>query len=328
MDPTALSDAILGDTDCHLGAKMRSFRRTFLILVLLGSALAAQTLYVKDGQCVLFLGDSITQDGRYVEDIEAYLIANYPKMRVDIIKLGLSSETTEGLTEPDQPLPRPNIHDRLDSALEKTKPAIVVACYGMNDGIYHPFSEERFQAYQDGVRKLTARLKAAGATAVLMTPPPFDAVAAKAKVVSAGAPQFGYNTPYDKYDTDVLARYCEWLITLRGEGLMVIDVHSPMVEEVKTQRERTPDFTLAKDGVHPDAEGHWIMARAVLQAWGVSDPQAPRPDVLEIIHQKWQVLGPAWLARVGHKGNPMPVDFEAASTTAAALENKARALVQ
>jgi hypothetical protein len=44
-------------------------RRTFLIQLLLGSALAAQSLYVKDGQRILFLGDSITQDGRYVEDI-------------------------------------------------------------------------------------------------------------------------------------------------------------------------------------------------------------------------------------------------------------------
>lgn len=306
---------------------MRVFRQAFLIL-LLSSALAAQTLYIKDGQRVLFLGDSITQDGRYVEDIEACLMIDYPKVHVDIIKLGLSSETVEGLTEPDHPFPRPNIHDRLDSALEKTKPDIVLACYGMNDGIYHPFSQERFQAYQEGMRKLIAKVNAVGATPVLMTPPPFDAVAAKAKVVGAGAPQFGYNTPYDKYDTEVLSRYGEWLLTLRGEGLMVIDVHTPMVEEVRTRREKTPDFMLAKDGVHPDAEGHWIMARAVLQAWGVPDPKMPRPDVLEIIHQKWQILGPAWLARVGHGGNPKPVDFEAASKSAAALEAKARSLVQ
>lgn len=306
---------------------MKTLRNTFLIVVLFGSALSAQTLYVKDGQRIVFLGDSITEDGRYVEEVEAYLIGNYPKVRVDIIKLGLSSETTEGLTEPGHPSARPNIHDRLESALGKTRPDIVVACYGMNDGIYHPFSEERFQAYQGGVRKLITRVKDAGAAVVLMTPPPFDAVAAKAKVVRAGAPQFGYDTPYDKYDSEVLERYGEWLIKLRDDGLMVIDVHKPMIEEIKLRRAATPDFTLAKDGVHPDEEGHWIMARTVLRAWGVPDPQPPRADVLELIHAKWEVLGPAWLARVGHKGNPKPVDFEAASAAAAELENKARALV-
>ena len=307
---------------------MRVFRQALLITLLAGSALAARDLYIKDGQRVVFLGDSITQDGRYVEDIEACLIVNYPKMRVDIIKLGLSSETVEGLTEPDHPFPRPNIHDRLDSALEKSRPDIVVACYGMNDGIYHPFSDERFQAFREGVRKLISEVKAAGATPVLMTPPPFDAVAAKAKVVGAGAPKFGYNTPYDGYGAEVLARYAEWLLTLRGEGLMVIDVHTPMVEVMKTRRETDPDFTLAKDGVHPDAEGHWIMARAVLQAWRVPDPRMPRQDVLEIIHAKWGVLGPAWLSRVGHQGNPKPVDFDAASKTASTLETRARSLVQ
>ena len=307
---------------------MKNSGRILPILFLLGSPLLAQELFVRNDQRVLFLGDSITQDGRYVEDIEAYFIADFPSMHVNIIKLGLSSETVEGLTEPDHPFPRPNIHDRLDSALEKTKPDIVVACYGMNDGIYHPFSQDRFQAYQDGIRKLVARVKTKGAAIVLMTPPPFDAVAAKAKVVGADAPQFGYNTPYDRYDQEVLQRYGEWLLTLRGEGLMVIDVHHPMLEELKARREKTPGFTLAKDGVHPDAEGHWIMARTVLKAWGVPDPQSPRQDILEIIHQEWQVLGPAWLSRVGHRGNPKPVDFEAASATAAELENKARALVQ
>ncbi len=307
---------------------MKALRHALFIIALLGNTLAAQDLFVRDGQRVVFLGDSITQDGRYVEDIETWLIVNYPRMHVDIIKLGLSSETVEGLTEPDHPFPRPNIHDRLDSALEKAKPDIVVACYGMNDGIYHPFSEERYQAYQEGVRKLIEKVKAAGATPVLMTPPPFDAAAAKAKVVGAGAPQYGYNTPYDKYDPEVLARYGEWLLTLRGEGLMVIDVHTPMADEVKSRRAQIPGFTLAKDGVHPDAEGHWIMARTVLQAWGIPDPRSPRPDVLEIIHEKWEVLGPAWLSRVGHRGDPKPVDFEAASKFAAALEARARSLVQ
>jgi len=132
-------DTILSGNGLHMRDSMKTLRLTFLILVLVGSALAAQTLYVKNGQRILFLGDSITQDGRYVEDIEAYLILNYPKIRVDIVKLGLSSETTEGLTEPDHPFPRPNIHDRLGSALEKTRPDIVVACYGMNDGITTPF---------------------------------------------------------------------------------------------------------------------------------------------------------------------------------------------
>ena len=39
--------------------------------------------------------------------------------------------------------PRPDLHERLDRALPKTKPDLVFACYGMNDGIYLPLDEAR-----------------------------------------------------------------------------------------------------------------------------------------------------------------------------------------
>ena len=42
---------------------------------------------------IVFLGDSITQGGGYVEFIEAALIAQHPDSDKEIIPLGLSSET-------------------------------------------------------------------------------------------------------------------------------------------------------------------------------------------------------------------------------------------
>jgi lysophospholipase L1-like esterase len=303
---------------------MRVLLRSFAVLLLLAGIATPGPFFLTNGQRVVFLGDSITQDGRYVEDIEAYLIAKHPEIRIDVVKLGLSSETTEGLTEPDHPFPRPDIHDRLESALTKTRPDVVVACYGMNDGIYHPFSNERFKAYQDGVRKLIRRIQAAGATVVLVTPPPFEAVAAGAKVVGADAPKFGYETPYRLYDEEVLEPYGRWILGLRSEGLMAIDIHTPMKEEADRKRAGDPAFALAADGVHPGADGHWIMARAILEAWGEANPAPPRADVLGLIQQKWKVLGPAWLSRVGHKRNPPPVNFEEAQARAAEFEGQAR----
>jgi lysophospholipase L1-like esterase len=307
---------------------MRLLAGALIALIAFAGFAAPGPLFLENGQRVLFLGDSITQDGRYVEDIEAFIIAKHPEIRVDVIKLGLSSETTQGLTEPEHPYPRPNIHDRLDSALEKTRPDVVVACYGMNDGIYHPFSKERFQAYQDGIRKLVRRIQAAGAAVVLLTPPPFDAAAAGSKVVGPDAPRFGYATPYRLYDEEVLERYGRWLLALRNEGLMVVDIHAPMKQEVLARRLRDPGYTLAPDGVHPGTDGHWIMARTLLEAWGEANPTPPRADVLALIQEKWKALGPAWLSRVGHKRNPPPVDFDAARTKAAEAEAKARAVAQ
>lgn len=52
---------------------------------------------------------------------------------------------------PGAPSPRPCLHDRLDSILSKYAPTLVIACYGMNDGMMQPFSESGFQAYQQGM---------------------------------------------------------------------------------------------------------------------------------------------------------------------------------
>ena len=51
----------------------------------------------------------------------------------------------------------------LDRVLARTKPDVVVLCYGMNDGIYYPFSEERFKKYQDGMTDVIDRVTKAGA---------------------------------------------------------------------------------------------------------------------------------------------------------------------
>ena len=65
-----------------------------------------------------------------------------------------------------------------------TKPDLVVACYGMNDGIYYPFGEARFQAFQDGHQFASAiRRPLPGAKVLHLTPPVFDPVPLRAKTL-------------------------------------------------------------------------------------------------------------------------------------------------
>ena len=94
------------------------------------------------GQDRSLLGDSITHSGHYISFIETRLRQDNDNRIPEIINLGLPSETCSGLSEPDHPFPRPTVHERLDRALTKIKPDLVFACYGMNDGIYYPFSEK------------------------------------------------------------------------------------------------------------------------------------------------------------------------------------------
>ena len=204
---------------------------------------------------ILILGDSITQDGRYVSIMEYELFKHYPNADIDLISIGLSSETASGLTEPEHPYPRPNVHERLGRALETLKPQTVLACYGMNDGIYHPQSDERFQAYKDGMLKLIADVKASGAHVIILTPPIFDAAVIPEKVVSMDSKEYGYPGPYEGYN-DVLADYAEWLLSLDIDDVRVFDLNGPMLEYTTKQRENNPDFAFSKDGVHPEWAGH------------------------------------------------------------------------
>src|SRR4051794_21696945 len=100
---------------------------------------------------VVFLGDSITYAGMYVEFIESYFITRYPERAIEFINVGLPSETVSGLTEEGHAggqFPRPDLHERLGRVLKATKPDLVFAYYGMNDGIYLPLNEERFGKFR------------------------------------------------------------------------------------------------------------------------------------------------------------------------------------
>jgi len=241
---------------------------------------AAASFYLKDRQRVVFLGDSNTYAGLFIAYLDAFLAARFPGQRFELINLGLPSETASGLSEADHPYPRPDVHERLERALAKTSPDVVVICYGMNDGIYSPFSEERFAKYREGIHKLIARVKKAGARVVLMTPAPFDPLPLEGKTLAATAPKFSWLKPYRNYD-DVLTHYSEWLVSLRGKGYLVVDAHTAINRHLAEQRKTAPRYFISGDGIHPNATGHRLIAEQILEAW-----KAPKEVDTAIIDAK------------------------------------------
>jgi lysophospholipase L1-like esterase len=261
---------------------------------------------------ILFLGDSITHAGQYVDDFDIFLTATYPDRAFEVIACGLPSETVSGLSEEGHAngeFPRPDLHERLDRVLTLVKPDLVFACYGMNCGIYLPLDEERFDKYQQGIHKLIEKTQAMGAKIILITPPVYDA---------QGEPGFDYDS--------VLATYSEWLLKLRQQGLQVVDLHSVMRSALEKQRGTNPTFTYSKDKVHPNAEGHLVMAGAIISELAGEDSlhkfQAflqsnwARSDTgkifLNAIRTRRFILGEAYLTAAGHnrpgmtQGLPLP----------------------
>jgi lysophospholipase L1-like esterase len=238
------------------------------ICLLFGQASAsAEDFFLKDGDRVVFLGDSITADGKYIAYIDGYLRTRFPEEQFHLMNLGLPSETVSGLSEPDHPWPRPNVHERLGRVIEKLDFNVAVVCYGMNDGIYYPFSEERLAAYQKGIAELVEKLKPTGARLVLMTPPAFDAASVKSSnLLPLGAPKYSWMKTYADYN-DVMKRYADWLMTQGDEVDRVIDLHTPTTEILR-KRHAIEEGWRSGDGVHPTPSGHIPIALAVLAAMG------------------------------------------------------------
>jgi lysophospholipase L1-like esterase len=246
---------------------------SLLFLLLLSVSALAEVPQPKISDKVLILGDSITYGGHYVAVIEAALMTAKPGEKYQVISCGLSSETVSGLSEPGHAggqFPRPDVHERLDRVLAKVKPTLVLACYGMNCGIYQPLGEERFKAFREGMTKLHEKVRAVGAEIIHLTPPVFDAEPIRSRVSADGSGD--YSKPYAGYDK-VLAAYSEWLLEQRAaQGWHVLDIHGPMLAALQKEREKEPSFTYSKDGIHPNAAGHALMAAPVLEAWGLAVP--------------------------------------------------------
>lgn len=219
---------------------------------------------------ILFLGDSITADGLYIRLIREWLKQHRPDLPVELIPGGVPSETASGLSEAAHPFPRPCIHERLARELAAASPGVTVACYGMNDGIYHPLSEERFSAYQTGMQQLSTQIRGAGAAVVLMTPPPFDAPSMNGRLQPADAADFSYLTPYKDYD-EVLERYAGWLLSGECPAEGIIDLRTPLLEHIRQERSLNASYRYG-DGIHPDAPGHEVIAVTLLRELFGAEP--------------------------------------------------------
>lgn len=247
---------------------------------------------------IVFLGNSITYKGDYIAYIDAFVTLKYPSHRYEIINMGLPSETLSGFSEPGHAggkFPRPDLHERLDRILAKMKPDLVFACYGMNDGIYLPFDDERFNKYKEGILWLHDQVLKSGASLIFITPPVYD--------VKNG---LAYS--------NVLDIYSNWLISLRlKDNWKIIDIYWPLKQYVSEYQMVDSTFSYSNDGIHPNEIGHFFIAKQILLSLGESELNTAnniyealmffqnRDTILKLVEKRQEILKDAWLTYIGHK---------------------------
>ena len=276
----------------------------------------AKTLLSK-AKRIIFLGDSVTQDGRYVIHFENWLEQQRLPNDPVVINMGLSSETSSGLSEDGHAggrFPRPDLHERLTRVLETTKPDLVFACYGINCGIYQPFDEKRFEAFRNGINRLHKQVEASGAAIIHLTPPIFDD--------QRSDNDFSYD--------DVMTKYSAWLVNRRADGWCVFDQHTAMKNELEWRRELDPQFFFQRDGVHPTTEGQALLGEILVRNLGGG--RLPNRDkrLAELVKKRSKVRQFSYLTTAGHlrPGVPKGVSIEEAEVEAEKLSRQIEELVK
>jgi lysophospholipase L1-like esterase len=224
----------------------------FLLLLWLSGAASAQDgFYLKNGDRVVFYGDSITDQRLYTTFVETYVVTRFPKLNMSFVHSGWGGDRVTG--GGGGPIDR-----RLQRDVLPYKPTIVTIMLGMNDGSYRAFDQKIFDTYAGGYQHIVQQLKRdlPGLRLTLIQPSPYDDV--------TRPPTFegGYNA--------VLVRYSEFVKELAGkERADVADLNTPVVAMLKkaTETNTAQAQRIIPDRVHPAAGGHLVMAAALLKAW-------------------------------------------------------------
>ncbi|MEZ6034522.1 MAG: Dabb family protein [Planctomycetaceae bacterium] len=219
--------------------------RAFLAMAILISG-ATASAQLKDGETIVFLGDSITQQGAgdkgYVTLFRKSVEHARPNAGIKVIGAGIGGNKV------------PNLESRLDKDVLAHKPNTVVIYIGIND-VWHSTRGQGtdITAFESGLRNLIKRCSEAGARVILCTP----------SVI--GEKHDGSND-LDK----MLDEYSAVSRKVAMEsGAMLLDLRAAFVaylKEYNTANE--PQGVLTSDGVHLNDAGNRFVAVRMLEAAG------------------------------------------------------------
>jgi lysophospholipase L1-like esterase len=223
---------------------------TKISLFVLSVALTSQTAavakeLVQSGDVVAVIGDSITEQKKYSVFIEDYLLMCQPAGKLQISQFGWGGETAAGFQK------------RMKNDTLRFKPTLITTCFGMNDGGYSALTKERADLYRTSTQQIIDKAKKAGVRTIIVGSPgcvDSDKFRGNAKV---------YNKTLGEL-RDIAREVAE------KNDVVFADVHTPMMDAMKKAKEKYgKEYHVGGgDGVHPDANGHLVMAYAFLKALG------------------------------------------------------------
>jgi lysophospholipase L1-like esterase len=216
-------------------------------MFLLVSTAHAEEFFFRDGDVVVMIGDSITEQHLYSNYVEMWTLTRFPTWKLTFRNVGIGGDRSPG----------GNARFRRDVLVHQ--PTAVTVDFGMNDAQYGAFREDLFKAYTDGLQGMAEQAKKAGVRVAWITPQPLDGPEPGPSALT------GYN--------QTLERFCEGVkaIAEQNQGLYVDQFHPYLAVLNRARSEAaTYERITGGDAVHPGPPGQALMAASILR--GLSFP--------------------------------------------------------
>jgi lysophospholipase L1-like esterase len=267
-----------------------------------GRPLAQDGFALRDGDRVVFYGDSITEARHYTSFVETYVVTRFPKLDVMFVHSGWGGDGVSGGLGGD-------VDRRLERDVLAYQPTVLTIMLGMNDGGKRPFDAALFEAYASGYRHIldTVRRSRPGIRITVLQPSPYD------DVTRAADFEGGYNA--------VLLRYGQFVKELAAtERMTVADLNGPAVRALTRAKAADPAAAarLIPDRIHPGTQITLVMAQALLEAWNapatVTEVQIDVPRKAASVQVRTRVSdvragnGISWTQE--DEALPMPLDVQ------------------
>ena len=222
--------------------------------------LAMRNLAIKDGDTVVFYGDSITALHLYTRFVEEFTLTRYPTLRVRFVNAGVPGDATYGGYAG-------TMQQRVQRDVTSFNPAMITVMLGMNDGGYVSMTPQIDSAFQKGYDDLLDTLTRENpkAALTLILPTPYDEI-------THGTEFPGYSKTIDTIAEDV-AELAEQRKAHSQAPVFIVDFHLRLVGALSHASSDFPALAplLIPDRIHPGPAAQWIMAAALMKAWQV-DP--------------------------------------------------------
>ena len=178
---------------------LRFVRWLVVAIVVCGSLPAwAGEFFFKDGDVIVMIGDSITEQHLYSNFVEMWTITRFPNWKLTFRNVGIGGDRSVG----------GNARFARDVLLHK--PTAMTVGFGMNDGGYRAFGEETFKPYTDGLQGMADQAKAAKIRVAWVTPQPLDTADQGPTALT------GYNQTLEQFSAGVKAIVLPYIHDMAG----------------------------------------------------------------------------------------------------------------